>query len=185
MGVTMATNFGTKIAINAYKCISTRRTLPWQPNFGLNRLKHHKNGHNFSCMRHIHAVWFWDRVCAVGEFTYDTHVHQRQRGITMTTNFGTKIAINAYKCVSKRGNENAITYSGSSHDQPIQRRHFWLQGSKARCRGNQILANIGKNITKIATTSVACNISMQSLVLRWGLCYQPWKLGQVDLLVDQ
>jgi len=63
----MATNFGSKIAINAYKCISTRDnenaitynrgflwstnpkktfliarvcgTLPWQPNFGQNRPK--------------------------------------------------------------------------------------------------------------------------------------------------
>jgi len=29
--------------------------LPWQPNFGQNRQKNHKNGHNFSCMQHIHA----------------------------------------------------------------------------------------------------------------------------------
>jgi len=27
----------------------------WQTIFGQNRQKHHKNGHNFSCMRHIHA----------------------------------------------------------------------------------------------------------------------------------
>ena len=51
--------------------------------------------------------------------------------------------------------------------QPIQRRHLCLQGSKGRCHGNQILAKIGKNITKMATTSVVCNISMQSLVLTW------------------
>ena len=30
----------------------------------------------------------------------------------MTTNFGTKIAINAYKCISTRANDNAITYNG-------------------------------------------------------------------------
>ena len=29
--------------------------LPWQPNFSQNRPKNHKNGHNFSCMQHIHA----------------------------------------------------------------------------------------------------------------------------------
>ena len=27
---------------------------------------------------------------------------------------------------------------------PIQRSHFWLQGSKKRCHGNQILAKIGQ-----------------------------------------
>jgi len=32
---------------------------------------------------------------------------------------------------------------------PIQRRHFWLQGSKGRCHGNQILAKMGKDLTKI------------------------------------
>ena len=30
----------------------------------------------------------------------------------MATNFGTKIAINAYKCISMRDSENAITYNG-------------------------------------------------------------------------
>jgi len=29
--------------------------LPWQRNFGQNRQKYHKNGHNFSCKRHIDA----------------------------------------------------------------------------------------------------------------------------------
>ena len=30
----------------------------------------------------------------------------------MATNFGTKIAINAYKCISMRDRENVITYNG-------------------------------------------------------------------------
>jgi len=48
----------------------------------------------------------------MGEFIYDTSVHMGQRGVTMATNFGTKIAMNAYtcKCVSMRDNENEITY---------------------------------------------------------------------------
>jgi len=29
----------------------------------------------------------------------------------MATNFGTKITINAYKCISMRDNDNAITYN--------------------------------------------------------------------------
>jgi len=31
----------------------------------------------------------------------------------MATNFGTRIAINAYKCISARDNENVITYNGA------------------------------------------------------------------------
>jgi len=45
------------------------------------------------------------------EFIYDTPVHKGQRGVTMATNFRTKIAINAYKSMSTRGNENVITYN--------------------------------------------------------------------------
>jgi len=30
----------------------------------------------------------------------------------MATNFGTKIPINAHKCISTRDSENAITYNG-------------------------------------------------------------------------
>ena len=77
----------------------------------------------------------------------DTPVHKGQRGVTMATNFGTKIAINAYECISTRDNEDAITYNGTL---PRQR-------------------NCGQNrpkITKMAITSVVCNISVQSLVLR-------------------
>ena len=37
-----------------------------------------------------------------------------QRGVTVATNFGTKIAINAYKSICMRDNENAITYNRGS-----------------------------------------------------------------------
>ena len=64
-------------------------------------------------------------VCAIGEFICDTPLHKGQMGITMATNFGTKIAINAYKCISTRYNENAITYNivrpsgrGTVHSRP-------------------------------------------------------------------
>ena len=33
------------------------------------------------------------------------------RGVAMATNFVTKIAINAYKCISMRDSENVITYN--------------------------------------------------------------------------
>ena len=51
-------------------------------------------------------VWFWDWVSTIREFTCDTPVHKGQRAVTMATNFGTKIAINAYK-----SSENVITYN--------------------------------------------------------------------------
>jgi len=34
----------------------------------------------------------------------------------MATNFGTKIVINAYKCICTRDNENAITYNNEGFD---------------------------------------------------------------------
>jgi len=34
------------------------------------------------------------------------------RDVAMATNFGTKIAINAYKCISTRDSKNVITYNG-------------------------------------------------------------------------
>ena len=70
-----------------------------------------QNGHNFSCMRNIHAKFGFEielyhqgiRLCPV---------HKGQSGVTMATNFGTKVAINAYKCISTRDRENVITHNG-------------------------------------------------------------------------
>ena len=46
------------------------------------------------------------------EFICDTPVYKEQRDVTMATDFGTKVAINAYKCISMRDNEKAMTYDG-------------------------------------------------------------------------
>ena len=62
------------------------------------------------CNISMHSLVF-DRVCAIGEFISGTRVHKGQRGVTMATNFGTKIAIHAYKCISMRDSENVITYN--------------------------------------------------------------------------
>ena len=67
-----------------------------------------------------------------------TPVHKGHRGGTTGTSFGTKIAINAHKCISTRDNENMITYT-----EGIRGRPFGLQGSKGRCHSDQILAKIG------------------------------------------
>ena len=45
------------------------------------------------------------------EFICDNPLHKGQRGVTMATNFGTKIALNAYKCISMRDSKNVITYN--------------------------------------------------------------------------
>ena len=63
-------------------------------------------------MQNIHAEFGFEiSFCAIGEFICDTPVHKGQRGVTMATNFETKIAINAYKCISMTDNENVITYN--------------------------------------------------------------------------
>ena len=41
----------------------------------------------------------------------DTPVHKGQRGVTMATYFGTKIAINAYKRIYMRDSENVRGFS--------------------------------------------------------------------------
>ena len=111
-------------------------------------------------------VWFWYRVCAIREFICDTPIDTDQTGVTMATNFGTEIDINAYKWISARDNQNELTYNGGFRGRAIQRRHFWLQWSKGRRHINQILAKTGQQITKMAITSVVCSTSMQCLVLR-------------------
>jgi len=60
-------------------------------------------------------------VLAISAFIYDTTVHKGQRYVTMATNFGTKIAINAF-IREIRGMVLFIT--GSFRGQPIQRTHF-------------------------------------------------------------
>ena len=80
----------------------------------------------------------------MGEFIYDTAVHKGQRGVTMATNFGTKIAIYAYKCISTRGNENVITYHRGFSWSTNPKKTFLIARSKGRCHGNQVLAKISQ-----------------------------------------
>jgi len=96
-------------------------------------------------------VWFWDRVSAINELICDTSIHKGQRGVTTATNFGTKFATNAFLWEITR---MWLLITGGFHGRPIQRRYYWLQGSKRRCHGNQILAKIGKKSHKMAITSV-------------------------------
>ena len=68
-------------------------------------------------MHHIDAQsGFGIGFLGIGEFICDTSIHKEQRGITMATNFGTEIVINAYKCICTRDNENVITYNNEGFD---------------------------------------------------------------------
>ena len=84
----------------------------------------------------------------------------------MATNFGTKIAINAYKSMSTRDSENVITYNGVFVVDQSKEDISDCKGLKGVARATKCLAKIGQKITKMAITSVVCNISMQNLVLR-------------------
>jgi len=115
------------------------------PNFGQDRQKSHKNSHNFSCVRHIHAVWLWDRVSAISEFICDTPIHEGQRRVTMETIFGTKIATKALLWEIMR---IWLLIIPRFCGRPIQRAHSWSQGPKGRYHGNQILTKTGKKYNK-------------------------------------
>ena len=88
------------------------RALPWQPNFGQNRPKNHKNGHNFTCKRHIHTEFGLEIGFVPSGNSSLTLPYTRDKGaLPWQPIFGTKIAINAYKCISVRDSENVITYN--------------------------------------------------------------------------
>ena len=64
---------------------------------------------NFSEKRHINAEFGFGIGFVLSGNSSMTLLYTR--GDTMATNFGTKIDINAYKCISTRDNENVMTYN--------------------------------------------------------------------------
>jgi len=54
--------------------------LPWQPNFGQNRLKYHKNCRNFSCVQHIHAKFGFQIGFMLSGNSSVTHPYTRDTG---------------------------------------------------------------------------------------------------------
>jgi len=64
-------------------------------------------------MQHIHAVFGFEIAFVLSGNSSVTLSYTRDKGPlnTMATNFGTKITINAYKCISTRDNDNALTYN--------------------------------------------------------------------------
>jgi len=173
--VNMATNFGTKIAINAFLRDITRmwllitdslhaRPMHAKTTLVIVRSKGRCHGYQILakmrknitkwpqlqlCMTYPRRVWFWDRVCAIGEFICDTVVHKGQRELTMATNLWTKIAINAFL---RETTGMWLLITGSLRGRPICRRHFWLQDSNARSHDNHILTKIGENHATLALT---------------------------------
>jgi len=105
--------------------------------------KSHKNGHNFSCTRHINAEVGFEIGFQLSANSSMTPVHKGQRGLTMATNSGTKIAINAFLQEITR-----IWLLIIGVFMVGQSKEDWLQGSKGRCHDNQILAKIGKKSHK-------------------------------------
>jgi len=116
------------------------------------------------CASYSYTVSFWDRVCAIGEFICGTPVHKGQKRVTVATNFGAKIAINAFPRDIAR---MSLLITGGFRGRPIQRRHFWLQRSMGRCRGNHVLAKICKKYHKMAITSVSLYMRYPSRVWFW------------------
>jgi len=87
-------------------------TLPWQPNFGENKPKNHNNGYNFSCIQHIYAEFGFEIRFVLSRNSSVTLPYTRDNGaLPWQPNFGTNIAINAYKCICTRDSETVITYS--------------------------------------------------------------------------
>jgi len=84
-----------------------------------------------------------------------------QSGVTMATNFRTKVAINAYKCISTRGSENVVTCNRG-----------FSRPTFSGCRGRRDVSMATKfwpkkaKISQKAITLIVYDISMQSLVLR-------------------
>ena len=63
-------------------------------------------------MQHIHAEFGFEiGFVPYGNSSMTLPYTKEQRGVTMATNFGTKIAINVYKCISMRDRENVIAYN--------------------------------------------------------------------------
>ena len=59
-------------------------------------IKKSQKGHNFSRMQHIHAEFGFEIGYVPSGNSSVTLPYTGQRGITTATNFGTKIAINAF-----------------------------------------------------------------------------------------
>ena len=85
---------GTASLVLSLVCLSAELSISYSWTFQL--------GHSPQFSVHV----YWD------ELMCDTAVDTSQRGVTMATNFGTKIDINAYKWISARDNQNELTYNG-------------------------------------------------------------------------
>jgi len=121
--------------------------------FCQNKQKSHKNSHNYSCTWHINAMFGLDIRFQNFQLSVNSSVTLPRTQRTKGRYHGNQIwDKNCYKCTSTKVNVNVITYNRGFRGWPIQTRYFWLQGSKGRCHGNQILAKIRKNLTKMAIT---------------------------------
>ena len=117
-------------------------------------------------MQHIHAEFGFDIGFVLSGNSSVTLPYTTDKGRYHGNQFWDKIAINAHKSISARDNKNAITYNRGFSWSTNPRKTFLI----ARVYGTLLWQpNFGQNrpkITKMAITSVVCDISMQSLVMR-------------------
>jgi len=124
-------------------------------------------------MQHIHAVFGFEIGYVLLGNSSVTVLYIRDKAVLRWQPIlGQKLLLLHINALLREITRMWLLITGGFCGRPIQRRHFWLQGSKGRRHGNQFLAKIGQKITKMAITSVVCNISMHSLVLREGLRHQ-------------
>jgi len=76
------------------------------------------------------------------------------------------LGLKCYKCISTRDNDNVITYNGVFVVGQSIEDISDCKGLRDAAMATNFWPEYAKNITKMAITSVVCDISMQSLVLR-------------------
>ena len=81
----------------------------------------------------------------------------------MATDFGTKIAINAYKCISMRDSENVITYNRGFSWSANPKKTFLIAGVLETLSWQPIFGQNRQNYHKIAIYVIFCRWYISAL----------------------
>jgi len=133
--------------------------------------KNHKNGHNLSCKRHIHAVWFWVGFVPSGNSSVTLPYKTDKVALLWRPILGQKLLWMHTNAFLREITRTQLLITGGFCGRPIQRRHFWLQGFQGHCHGNQFLAKIGKISQNGHNFSCMQHICAE-FCFKMGLCYQ-------------
>jgi len=105
-----------------------------------------QNGHSFGCKRHMHAEFGFEIGFVPSRNSSVTLPYTRDKGTLPWQPILEEKLLSMHMNAFVRGiTRTRLLITGGLRGRPIQRRHFWLQGTKGRCHGNQILTKIGKN----------------------------------------